>query len=549
MPTLEFKGKPFVHAHHLSVPFRELVIDADKSLPGAGGPSLDDNLIIHGDNLEALKALLPKYAGKVDVIYIDPPYNTGNEGWCYNDNVNSPLMKAWLGKAVDGEDLERHDKWACMIWPRLHLLRDLLSAKGAIFISIDDLEQALLCSICEETFGAQNFIANLVWQKKYSPANDAKWFSDDHDFIVCFAKDKSLWRPLKLERSAKQRRAYKNPDKDSRGDWKTGDYTSNKSRYERPNGWYPIIRPSDGQEIWPNEDSVWRFVEDGHDANVENNRIWWGKKGNNGVPAFKRFLDDVEDVVPRTIQLYDDVGHTQDAAREIKLIFGNKAFPTPKPSSLIERIVQVGANGTALVLDSFAGSGTTAHSVLALNKADSGNRKFILVETEDYADSVTAERVRRVITGVGGAKDEALKEGLGGSFTYCELGEPMDMARFFDGATPPAFEQVARYVAYTATGATLDVVADGADHFVGEAGGYRLHLIYRADAGFMRSDASMLDMTTAERIAAGAGSGKPILVFAAGKYMGQKQLTAMGLTFAQLPYAIHRMLAGDGDGE
>lgn len=262
MPTLDFKGKPFVYSHHLSVPFRELLVDADKSVPPAGeAPGLDGNLIIHGDNLEALKALLPRYAGKVDVIYIDPPYNTGNEGWAYNDNVNAPQLKAWLGKTVDADDMERHDKWLCMMWPRLQLLRELLSPSGVIFISIDDLEQGLLRTIAEEIFGPENFVANLVWQKKYSPANDAKWFSDDHDFIVCFAKEKPVWHPLKLPRSAKQRKAYKNPDEDLRGDWKTGDYTSNKTRWERPNGWYPIVRPSDGEKIWPSEDSVWRFVE------------------------------------------------------------------------------------------------------------------------------------------------------------------------------------------------------------------------------------------------------------------------------------------------
>ena len=366
MPTLEFKGKPFVYSHHLSVPFRQLVIDPAKSLPTAdAAPSLDDNLIIHGDNLEALKALLPRYAGKVDVIYIDPPYNTGNEGWAYNDNVNAPQLKAWLGKVVDAEDMERHDKWLAMMWPRLQLLKELLADDGVIFISIDDLEQGVLRTICEEIFDPHNFVANLVWQKKYSPANDAKWFSDDHDFIVCFAKDKSAWHPLKLERSAKQRKAYKNPDDDLRGDWKTGDYSSNKTRFERPNGWYAITRPSDGEQIWPNEDSAWRFVEEEHDLNQSEGRVWWGKKGLNNVPAYKRFLTDVDDIVPRTIQLYEDVGHTQDAAREIKLIFGNKAFQTPKPSSLIERLAQIGGGSNSLILDSFAGSGTTARCASA----------------------------------------------------------------------------------------------------------------------------------------------------------------------------------------
>lgn len=546
MPTLEFKGKPFVYSHHLSVPFRELRIDADKSLPAAAGTNLDDNLIIHGDNLEALKALLPRYAGKVDVVYIDPPYNTGNEAWAYNDNVNAPALTEWLGKVVDAEDMERHDKWLSMMWPRLQLLKELLSSTGAIFISIDDREQGSLRSICDEIFGEQNFIANLIWQKKYSPANDAKWFSDDHDFIICYAKSRNEWHPSKLERSAKQRKLYKNPDNDERGDWKTGDYTSNKTRWERPNGWYPIVRPKDNKEVWPNEDAVWRFVEEEHLENVEAGKIWWGKSNLNAVPAVKRFLTDVDDLVPRTIQLYEDAGHTQDAAREIKAIFGRKAFQTPKPSSLISRLIHMGGKKDALVLDSFAGSGTTAQAVLALNAVDGGNRRFILVETEDYADTLTAERVRRVIKGVPGAKDEALANGLGGSFTYCDLGGVMDLERFFAGdEAAPAWDRVAEYVAYTATGATLKVGEEGPDGYAGEAGGVRLHLIYRPDQAWMRSNEAMLDLVTAERIKE-AAAGQPVLVFAAGKFMAQKALTSTGLTFCQLPYSIHRIL-GDGN--
>ncbi len=192
MPTLDFKGKSFVYTHHLSVPFRELVVDAKKSLPAAGAkPSLEDNLIIHGDNLHALKALLPIYAGKVDCIYIDPPYNTGNEGWCYNDNVRSPLMKEWLKKSanpVEKDDLERHEKWLCMMWPRLKLLHELLAEDGAIFVSIDDNEVHRLRDVMDEIFGAQNFITNVIWHKMDSPKNTAAQFSEDHDYILVYAK-------------------------------------------------------------------------------------------------------------------------------------------------------------------------------------------------------------------------------------------------------------------------------------------------------------------------------------------------------------------------
>jgi adenine-specific DNA-methyltransferase len=192
---------PFVYSHHLSVPFRELVVDAEKCLPGPGGPSLDDNLIIHGDNLEPLKALLPRYAGKVDVISIDPPYNTGNERWAYNDNVNSPLMKAWLGKVVDKEDLERHDKWLCMMWPGLQLLWDLLGPKGSIWISCDDAEGSRLKIICDEVFGEASFVDTVIWQKNYSPKPTVQQFSSDHDYVLVYAKGGEQWHPGLLVRT------------------------------------------------------------------------------------------------------------------------------------------------------------------------------------------------------------------------------------------------------------------------------------------------------------------------------------------------------------
>jgi adenine-specific DNA-methyltransferase len=605
VPTLEFKGKPFVYAHHLSVPFRELVVDAGKSLPGDGGPNLDDNLIIHGDNLEALKALLPKYAGRVDCIFIDPPYNTGNEGWSYNDNVNSPLMKDWLGKTVDSEDMERHDKWAGMMWPRLELLHELLSEDGSLWMTLDDNEVAGARLILDEIFGSQNFIATCIWHKVYSPKNTAKHLSEDHDYVLVYGKNAASWSPALLPRTAEMEARYINPDSDPRGVWKPSDLTA-RNYYSR--GRYEVVGPSG--KTFTSASRYWRQSYESFLELDKENKIWWGEDGSN-MPAQKRFLTDVKQgITPQTIWHYSEVGHTQEAKQELLRIMGfngeTEIFVTPKPVRLIERVLALGSSEDSIILDSFSGSGTTAHAVLAANAKDGGNRKFILIETEDYADTLTAERVRRVAKGYsfkGNQKTELMREnvtwsklqradallakvasydnldahrfdriektikdgklivtgitecketapGLGGSFTYCELGEPMDMARFFDGANPPAFEQVARYVAYTATGATLDTVAEGPDHLIGEAGGYRLHLIYKPDTAFMRSDDAMLDIATAEAIAAaGRVSGKPILIFAAGKYMGQKQLTAMGLTFCQLPYAIHKMLPGDGDGE
>ena len=254
MPILDFKGKPFVYSHHLSVPFRELKIDAAKSLPNGDGPSLDDNLIIHGDNLHALKALLPKYAGKVDVIFIDPPYNTGNEDWAYNDNVNSPLMKEWLGKTVDGEDLERHDKWCCMMWPRLTLLWELLNEDGSIFVTIDDNEAHHLRAIMDEILGPENFQANFVWQSRYSVSNDST-ISVSHNHILLYVKNKEKWKSFrnKLPRTSKQSKQYSNPDNDPNGDWRAIPWDAPNIR---ENLSYPIITPS-GATRYPPDGRCW----------------------------------------------------------------------------------------------------------------------------------------------------------------------------------------------------------------------------------------------------------------------------------------------------
>lgn len=561
MPTLDFKGKPFVYSHHLSVPFRELVVDASKSVPPAGeAPGLDGNLIIHGDNLEALKALLPRYAGKVDVIYIDPPYNTGNEGWAYNDNVNAPQLKAWLGKTVDADDMERHDKWLCMMWPRLQLLRELLSETGVILVSMDETEISLLYSAMDEIFGSDNRFENIIWKKRYGGGPKEKFFVNLHEYVLVYAKSKSVItkidRPLTPE---KIERYYKWTDEKLaiRGPYRRQPLEAAKSLDKIDNLRYAIEAP-DGSSIWPGYQWVWEPARYKQAKDANEIEIIAGASGGWSV-QYKQYLND-EDGAERSEKqasvlsgesTFVDGIYTQTGSAELRSILGPDAFPYPKPSSLLSTILEAKFhptdNANVLVLDSFAGSGTTAHAVLALNKADGGNRKFILVETEDYADALTAERVRRVIKGVPGAKDAALKDGLGGSFTFCELGEPMDMERFFaEDGKAPSWDQVARYVAYTATGETL-TRAEGEDGFAGHAGPYRLHLLYRDDPKWMRSNDAMLDLTTAERIAAAAQAdgGKPVLVFAAGKLMGQRALTDLGITFCQLPYSVHRIL-GDG---
>jgi adenine-specific DNA-methyltransferase len=395
MPEIVFKGKEYVYNHHLTVPYRPLVVHADK---GIGPPDLAGNLIVHGDNLSALKSLLPRYAGKVDLIFIDPPYNTGNEGWCYSDNVNSPIMREWLSNnPVDGEDLLRHDKWLCMMWPRLVLLRELLSDRGSIWMTLDDNEVHRARMVMDEMFGEGNHIATVVWANKVSPANDAAFFSKDHDSLLVFAKSAFEWNPGRLERSADQEALYTNPDSDPRGPWNSLTLTNNKSSAERPNLHYAIRHPSTGREVWPPDGTVWRVSKEQSARLEAESKLYWGVEGTAKLPRVKRFLSEVGGVVPRDVWSYDRFGSTQSANLELQQL--GLRFPTPKPTPLLDAVVAIGASSDSLILDSFAGSGTTAHAVLKANARDGGTRRFILVEGEDYADTLTAERVRRVIKG------------------------------------------------------------------------------------------------------------------------------------------------------
>ena len=419
MPELIWKGKEKVINHHLEVPVRTL-----EHKYTFNGNTQSENKIIQGDNLEALKALLPQYEGRVNCIYIDPPYNTGNESWVYNDNVKDPRIVKWLGKVVgkENEDLCRHDKWLCMMYPRLQLLRRLLAEDGVIFISIDDNEQAQLRAVMDEIFGKNNFVATVIWQKIYSPKNTAKYFSEDHDYISIYAKNINNWLPNPMPRTDSQNKAYKNPDNDPRGPWKAGDLSARNFYGE---GTYSITCPSGRVIKNPPKGNYWRVSKENFLKLDKDNRIWWGKNKSN-TPAIKRFLSEVKQgVVPQTLWPYSDVGHTQDAKKELLSIlnFDTSAdvFVTPKPLKLINRILHIASNKNSIILDSFAGSGTTAHAVLNLNKKDGGNRKFILIEMMDYADSLTAERVKRAIKGYGEDKNKI--EGTSGDFSYYTLGQ------------------------------------------------------------------------------------------------------------------------------
>lgn len=406
MPELNFKGKEFVYNHHLTVPFRPLEPQADK---GIGEPALDGNLIIHGDNL---KALLPMYAGKVDCIFIDPPYNTGNEGWAYNDNVNSPMIREWLNTNPIGiEDGLRHDKWACMMWPRLKLLHELLAETGSLWVTLDDNEVDTCRKILDEIFGQDNFVSSMAWQKRSSPDSDDAFVTATHDYVLCYAKDKMQVEWERLIRTSDADARYENFDDDPRGPWTSSDLTR---REYREHDFYEIELPS-GRKVTPAQGLSWSVPPESFAALKADNRLWFGKDGN-AMPRRKRFLSEVtEGMVPTTWWALDTVDGNAEAKKEIRRIFADEpnVFPTPKPTGLLKLIFEIAASNDAIILDSFAGSGTTAHAVLAANARDGGNRRFILVEGEDYADTLTAERVRRVINGysfTGTQREELLRE-------------------------------------------------------------------------------------------------------------------------------------------
>ena len=545
MATLSFKGKSFVQNHHLAVKYHQLIPKKEKSLTDK--VSLNDNLIIHGDNLKALKALLPSYAGKVKCIYIDPPYNTGNEGWKYNDNVNSPMIQEWLGKVVDKEDLTRHDKWLCMMMPRLKLLRELLTDNGVIFISIDDNEVHHLKMLLDDIF-QNNFIGCFIWRKKEGGGQTDDYFVTEHEYILVYAKSISSfkWQDELVPLNEGQ---FNRKDEGGKFDLvKLEKWGTAARKEDRPKMAFAIKSP-DGKNYYPKapdgSDGRWRVGSLTMERLLSNNLVHWEKKNGGWVPYEKVYFVEgsVKKLKERSI-IYELV-NTGDASNELKNIFGVKdIFENPKPSELIKYFLTYTTDTNSIILDSFSGSGTTSHAVLSLNKEDGGNRKFILVECEDYADKITAERVRRVIKGVPGAKDEKLKNGLGGSFSYFELGEPIEMQSILEGKNLPSYIDLARYVFYTATGEEFlqDKVKE-AKHFIGETKDYEVYLFYKPDLDYLKSTALTLDIAKS----LGEIKSKKKLVFAPAKYLDLNDtelLTKHGLKdieYCQLPFEIYKL--------
>ncbi|MDG6912366.1 MAG: site-specific DNA-methyltransferase [Nitrososphaerota archaeon] len=380
---------------------RVLLEDASKSFHAPKKVSekdFYDNRLIFGDNLLGLKALEQEFAGKIRCVFIDPPYNTGSAFEHYEDGLE-------------------HSIWLSMMRDRLEIIRRLISDDGSLWITIDDNEAHYLKVLCDEIFGRNEFVANVIWQKKFSPQNDAKWLSDMHDHVLVYAKKRDVWLPNRLIASSKASANRRNMDNDPRGPWISVDYTSNKNRQERPNLWYPITNPNTGRVIWPKQNATWRFSQERHAQNESNRFVYWGKDGRNEVPRFKNFgALEKQGQVPTTLWYYEEVGSTQEARKESLTFNPSEPFSTPKPERLLERIIQLSTNVGDIVLDSFAGSGTTgavAHKM---------GRRWIMVELGEHCHTHIIPRMQKVIDGSDqGGISEAMSWKGGGGFRYYRL--------------------------------------------------------------------------------------------------------------------------------
>ena len=482
MPTLDWIGKDKVINHHLDVPYR--VLERQYSYDENGKHTEDngsENMIIHGDNLSALKSLLPQYEGRIKCIYIDPPYNTGNENWVYNDNVNDPCIKKWLGEVVgkEGEDLSRHDKWLCMMYPRLRLLQKLLAKDGVIFISIDVNEKFNLKLMCDEIFGSNMFIADIAVINNLKGRSDDKYIATAHESLLIYQNGDFITNGVAVPEEYETE--YKLTDSNGRyrlqGLRKRG---AGAKREDRPNMYYPFYYSEENNllSLEPIDENcvvILPHLSDGSDG-----RWRWGKetakerineliaqkvKGRDEYDVFQKdYLPDdgSKRIKPKSFWMGSEFS-AESGTLETKAILGKGIFDTPKPTGIIEYCIEQAMQSDSIILDSFAGSGTTAHAVLKMNKADGGNRKFILIEMMDYADSITAERVKRVMSGYGEGKSKA--EGTGGNFSYYELGDTLMNGDDLNEAV--GVDKIREYVYFTETKSRLAPFKDDEPYYLG----------------------------------------------------------------------------------
>ncbi|WP_374592492.1 site-specific DNA-methyltransferase [Aquabacterium sp.] len=478
---------------------------------------------------------MPEFEGKVKCIYIDPPYNTGNEGWVYNDAVNDPKIKRWLGQVVgkEGEDLSRHDKWLCMMYPRLKLLHRLLADDGLIFVSIDDTEIASIRLLLDEIFGASQFIANFIWEKRKNREN-RKMISVRHDYVLCYAKQNKAdllhIKPLPMDEAALSR--YRNPDNDERGPWKSDPATA-QAGHATKSQFYQLIAPNGKTHDLPSG-RCWIYTQEAMADAILDGRIWFGESGNN-VPRVKTYLDAKDrGLTPETILFADDVSTTEKAKNDIKELFDGKAvFETPKPVELIEHLLKLCTSGDDLILDSFAGSGTTGQAVVQANAADGGRRRFVLVEMMEYAHTITAERVRRVIL-----RNSA--EGELGGFDYYTVGEPMFLAEDILNEAV-GVDAIRNYVAYS-EGIPIEARAAPQNPHTP----YLLGL--NRETGWIfyyepnRATSLDMDFLSSLRFGGDTGAGKPAttIIYADRCLLSKAFMTRHGIVFKKIPRDITR---------
>lgn len=536
MPTLNWIGKEKVLNHHQEVPFLTL----DKKYIHNSQDS--DNLIIHGDNLLALKSLLPKYEGRIDCIYIDPPYNTGTpEGkWVFSDNVNDPRIKKWLGEVVgaEGEDLSRHDKWLCMMYPRLNILHSLLSKNGRIFISIDENELYNLKGICDEIFGSSCFVGQYMWYKSATPPNLSYKIKKNLEYILCYEKEKNNIRYTGIKKSSPSDDPFTKPQ----NSYKILSFSPKTIHFK---GKDQIIKAGVyGTKKFPNKllddliikgglnqntvrfENRFIWVQDTLDKNIKDNiRI---NLSNKLVLSYKR-NEYKNEVPPNLIDDTVGVSTTEEAGKELTKMFGKKIFDYPKDVSLIEYLLKFVNNKNALILDSFAGSGTTAHAVLNLNKQDGGNRKFILVEMMDYADTITAERVKCVINGYGEGKDKV--DGTGGDFTYYELGKPMFKDDKNLNEDLPV-EEIRNYIYYMETKLPVETQKIDNKYFLGKHNDTAFYFYYE------RNQSTTLNYDFLATIKTKASN---YVIYADTCVLSQDMLNKNGISFKKISRDINKL--------
>lgn len=525
MPTLNWIGKDKVLNHHLEVPFH--VLERQYSFDEAGKHEEDngsENMIIHGDNLLALKSLLPKYEGKIKCIYIDPPYNTGNENWVYNDNVNDPQIQRWLHQVVgkEGEDLSRHDKWLCMMYPRLKLLQRLLADDGVIFISIDVFEYAHLKCIMDEIFGIANF-RNCIAVRRgiknvQAQFEEVQALSLGHEYIYLYSKNTQaklpkLSKPLELAKAGKWDTFWRGTDRPTMryrifdalptsGQWR---WEENRTRKAMKN--YDIYISKYADKISLDDFFIEHLM-------ATNEKLDFVRKNENGVIQYY--------VPPQTGKLLSDNW------MDILLSGSFAGFDTEKNVLLIQRIIDWIVRPGEIVLDSFAGSGTTAHAVLNMNKADGGNRKFICIEMMDYADTITAERVKRVINGYGEGKKAV--DGTGGSFSYYELGEPLLVDDKLNNAV--STEKIREYIYYMETKQALPEASADEPMLLGVYHGAAYYFNYEKDASTTLNAAFLKSIKT---------QAEAYVIYADTCVLSENKLQRFHITFKKIPRDIARL--------